>query len=79
MSWMLPSMSDNHGSYSFSDPITFCYGLKTTYYAGDDFLFFLQLTLISLSTASAEMSSTAQSVPANYTLLSVGVSYKFDS
>jgi hypothetical protein len=70
----------SYATASIASKITFCYGVKSTLYLGENVMIYMQLQLNAANTADIS-SDYIQSytVPANYNILNMGISYKFDA
>ncbi len=70
---------DYTGSNSIDDKFSFCYGIKSNLYLGEHVMFFAHLILNAANTANVTNDIANYTVPANYNMFQLGISYKFDS
>ena len=67
------------GSVSIADKFSGCYGIKSNLYLGEYVMVYANLILNAASSAEITNDISTYAVPANYNMLTIGVSYKFDS
>lgn len=71
--------SVNNTSASFNPDFSFCYGLKSNLYLGDNCMFFIQAILNAANSTTITGYSSDYSVPVSYNTLTAGVAFKFES
>ncbi len=77
--YLLNGNLDYSGSASISDKFAFCYGFKSNLYLGDHAMIFMHLILNASNTVTVTNNISEYTVPTNFNMLHIGVSYKFDS
>jgi hypothetical protein len=76
----LPGSDYNYSAATIANKITFCYGVKSNLYLGEYVMIYMQLQVNVANTAEVSSDyNLGYTVPANYNILNMGLSYKFDA
>lgn len=75
---LFPQMTNTYSANSVGDQASFCYGIKSCLFLGQNVMLYAKLLLNTKNTADVQTSFGDYTVPANYNSVSIGINYKFE-